>query len=371
MIVKPVVSSPGIPILKSLSAKLKKQWFMVGILVVILSAYAYPPIGQKYGLIHSEITVKYGAVFGIFLNSGLALRVAEMSKAVSRFKLIGGILATNMFVVPLFAIVAVRALRLMQMVEDAVLTGFLVVSCMPPPVSSAVILTRAVGGNDAVAICASAIGSFLGLLVTPATLLVVTGIQMNTPVLEIMMKLGMTVILPLLLGQAIRYKMDERIAKYRIPHSFISNILLLLIIYSTFCNTFSQNLQINAQSLLVTCVFIVLFQSVLLYSFWKIGDRLLVSSEKQDSKQDVIAIMFCCSHKSLTLGIPLLKIMYEGNPLLSILSIPLLIYQPTQILLGSTLVEGLKTWLRTTGTDSSYTYEKVSDTSVEVETPAE
>jgi len=312
--------------------------------------------------------VKYGAVFGIFLNSGLALRVTEMSKAVSRLKLIGGILATNMFVVPIVAFIAVKALKPFEMVEDAVLTGFLVVSCMPPPVSSAVILTRAVGGNDAVAICTSAIGSFLGLLVTPATLLVVTGIKMNAPVLEIMMKLGMTVIFPLLLGQAIRYKMDERIAKCRIPHSLISNILLLLIIYSTFCNTFSQNLQINAQSLLFTCVFIVIFQCVLLYSFWKIGGKLLVSNETKDSKGDVIAVMFCCSHKSLTLGIPLLKIMYEGNPLLSILSIPLLIYQPTQILLGSTLVEGLKKWLRTAGTaDSSYTYEKVSDTSAEVE----
>jgi len=354
--------------LQSLASQVKKQWFMIGILVVILAAYTYPPIGQKNGLIHSEITVKYGAVFGIFLNSGLALRVTEMSKAVSRIRLIGGILATNMFVVPLFAVVAVKALKPLEMVEDAVLTGFLVVSCMPPPVSSAVILTRAVGGNDAVAICTSAIGSFLGLMVTPATLLLVTGIKMNAPVLEIMIKLGMTVILPLLIGQAIRYTMDERIAECSIPHSLISNVLLLLIIYSTFCNTFSQNLQLNAESLMFTSVFIVLFQCVLLYTFWKIGDKLLVSNQTQDSKEDVIAIMFCCSHKSLTLGIPLLKIMYEGNPLLSIISIPLLIYQPTQILLGSTLVEGLKTWLETKGTaDSGYTYQKVSNTSGEVE----
>jgi len=311
--------------------------------------------------------VKYGAVFGIFLNSGLALRVTEMSKAVSRFKLIGGILVTNMFIVPLFAIVAVKALKPFEMVEDAVLTGFLVVSCMPPPVSSAVILTRAVGGNDAVAICTSAIGSFLGLLVTPATLLIVTGMKMNAPVFEIMMKLGMTVILPLLVGQAIRYRIDEGIAKHHIPHTLISNVLLLLIIYSTFCNTFSENLQINAKALVFTCVFVILFQCALLYSFWRIGEKLLVSNESKDSKGDVIAVMFCCSHKSLTLGIPLLKIMYEGNPMLSILSIPLLIYQPTQILLGSTLVEGLKTWLRTIGNaDSSYTYEKVLDKSPEV-----
>ena len=41
------------------------------------------------------------------------------------------------------------------------LSGLTVVSCMPPPVSSAVILTKAVGGNEAAAIFNSAFGSFL------------------------------------------------------------------------------------------------------------------------------------------------------------------------------------------------------------------
>eukprot|EP00494_Astrolonche_serrata_P027096 UN27359 len=50
---------------------------------------------------------------------------------------------------------------------------------MPPPVSSAVVLTRACEGNDASAVCASAIGSFLGLVITPISLLVWTGMGNN------------------------------------------------------------------------------------------------------------------------------------------------------------------------------------------------
>ena len=46
-----------------------------------------------------------------------------------------------------------------------------VMACMPPPVSSAVILTRAVGGNEAGAIFNSAFGSFLGIFITPLLLL--------------------------------------------------------------------------------------------------------------------------------------------------------------------------------------------------------
>ena len=41
---------------------------------------------------------------------------------------------------------------------------------MPPPVSSAVILTKAVGGNEAAAVFNSILGSFLGVFVTPLTL---------------------------------------------------------------------------------------------------------------------------------------------------------------------------------------------------------
>lgn len=42
---------------------------------------------------------------------------------------------------------------------------------MPPPVSSAVILTRAAQGNETAAILNSVLGSFLGILITPLSLL--------------------------------------------------------------------------------------------------------------------------------------------------------------------------------------------------------
>lgn len=60
---------------------------------------------------------------------------------------------------------------------------------------------------------------------------------------------------------------------------------------------------------------------------------------------DSVAIMFCATHKSLTLGIPMLKIMFEGYEHLSLISVPLLIYHPAQILLGSVLLPSIKTWM--------------------------
>ena len=61
---------------------------------------------------------------------------------------------------------------------------------------------------------------------------------------------------------------------------------------------------------------------------------------------DVVALMFCSTHKSLTLGMPILKIMYQGDVMLPFFSIPLLIYHPTQILLGGALVPFVKSWMK-------------------------
>ena len=84
-------------------------------------------------------------------------------------------------------------------------------------------------------------------------------------------------------------------------------------------------------------------------------------------KTMVVTMMFCSTHKSLTLGelklvipvllpapllthspstgIPMLKIVFAGDPGLSLMSIPLLVYHPTQILLGAVLVPFLQSWV--------------------------
>ena len=53
---------------------------------------------------------------------------------------------------------------------------FVTLSCLPPPVSSAVILTQAAGGNEAAAVFNSALGSVLGIFATPFLLLSLVGV---------------------------------------------------------------------------------------------------------------------------------------------------------------------------------------------------
>nr|XP_034378765.1 sodium/bile acid cotransporter 7 isoform X5 [Arvicanthis niloticus] len=54
--------------------RVRKEWFMVGIVVAIGAAKLEPSVGVNGGPLKPEITVSYIAVATIFFNSGLSLK---------------------------------------------------------------------------------------------------------------------------------------------------------------------------------------------------------------------------------------------------------------------------------------------------------
>uniref|UniRef100_A0A8P0PR00 Solute carrier family 10 member 7 n=1 Tax=Canis lupus familiaris TaxID=9615 RepID=A0A8P0PR00_CANLF len=110
----------------------------------------------------------------------------------------------------------------------------------------------------------------------------------------------MTVVVPLIIGQIVRRYIKDWLERKKPPFGAISSSVLLMIIYTTFCDTFSNpNIDLDKFSL--------------------------------------ILILF--------IRIPMLKIVFAGHEHLSLISVPLLIYHPVQILLGSVLVPTIKSWM--------------------------
>ena len=98
------------------------------------------------------------------------------------------------------------------------------------------------------------------------------------------------------------------------------------------------------RSELLTLVAIELMLIVVFTAATHLGARLLGFA-----RADVACVMFCAVHKSLTLGLPMAKIVFEGDPELPLISLPLLIWHPTQILLGGLLVPSVTVWIRRGG----------------------
>ncbi|XP_059482646.1 sodium/bile acid cotransporter 7-like [Neocloeon triangulifer] len=333
-----------------LKEKLKENWLLVGILFAIIFAQIDPSIGSRGGLLRPEITVKYFCVAGIFFISGLSLKSEQLYLAIRQVRLHVFIQCFTLFLFPLLVQVFVFFLRPLGL-NEWIVKGLVTVSCMPPPVSSAVILTRAVGGNEAAAIFNSAFGSFLGIIVTPLTLLYFLGVSTLVPLVSTVIQLGMTVLLPLLFGQISRRAAGNWAQKNSPLLGFLSQLALLLVIYATFCDTFINDAgHMDASDILFAILFVVLLQVGLMSLVFSITSRL----HRWFSPSDVVAILFCSTHKSLTLGIPMLRILFGGYAHLSQISLPLLVYHPTQILLGSIVAAPLREWLRDSHHKSHY-----------------
>ncbi|XP_034234578.1 sodium/bile acid cotransporter 7-A-like isoform X2 [Thrips palmi] len=292
------------------------------------------------GPLAPEVTVKYGAIAVIFFLSGMSLNIVDMKRAVVQFKLHAFIQLFTFLFVPLCVRLITFALKLFG-INEWVLKGLITVSVMPPPVSTAVILTKAVGGNEAGAVFNSALGSFLGIIVTPLCLLLFLGSSTVVPFRSTIVQLGVTVVIPLLVGQAVRA--IGMLHHTDLPTSEIGQVALLLIIYTTFCDAFLEHdAGMDPVDILVTVMLVVIIQLLLMYLAWNISGL-----TKMFSTPDRAAITFCCSHKSLTLGIPILRILFAGYSHFSSISLPLLVYHPAQIIIGSLLVSEMREWIRT------------------------
>ncbi|XP_002168639.1 sodium/bile acid cotransporter 7 [Hydra vulgaris] len=326
--------------IKMLLRSVLKNWFLIGIVVFIFVAHQMPWIGVNNGPLYPQFTIKYLAVIVIFFNSGLSLRPDDLSSAFFSCKIHLLIQLFTFFFIPVFIYLIVEFLKSITNVNEYLLRGILVVSCMPPPVSSAVIITKSIGGNEANAVFNSALGSFLGIFITPVTLFGFVGVSGSIPIMQIVTQLTITVVIPLILGQVVRSYVKNWLERKKPPLSGIGSFMLLLIIFGAFCDTFSSNMDgLGFSDLLFVIMFILVMQLLLLRVIF------VLSTKLNFSKENVVAVMFCSTHKSLTLGIPILKIIYMNDPFLPFLCIPLLIYHPSQILLGGFLVPHVKSWL--------------------------
>ncbi|XP_035828513.1 sodium/bile acid cotransporter 7-B isoform X4 [Aplysia californica] len=279
---------------------MKNNHFCCGILIVILFAKLFPSIGNAGGILKPEITVKYIAVSVIFLNSGLTLPTEELKTAIFQWQLHLLVQGFTFVVFPLIVYGLVSVLQY-TFLHPALLEGMTILSTMPPPVSSAIILTKSVGGNEAAAVFNSAFGSMLGIFVTPSLILLLLGSSnVQVPTQKIFQQLFTTVVLPLIIGQIIRNSQYRWLQRQRIPFRTIGHVLILFIIYTTFCATFSRtDIQMDTLSLLSTIV----------------------------------------------LSIPVIEIIFEGDPNISFLSVPLLVYNPMQIVLGGMSISLFRQWL--------------------------
>ena len=319
-----------------MGAFLLRNWFLVGLALVIALAALVPWVGAHGGPLYPELTVHL-AVAGAFLVSGMTLPLARLREAAGRTRLHLFIQGFCFVLVPALVWLALPLLTWCG-ASPALAHGFVVLACLPTTIASCVIFTRAAGGNEAGALCNSVLGNLLGLIVTPALLLLLLSTHGEAPITAVLQQLSLEVLLPLLLGQAAQVIAGTRAAGFerlrQVPSCF-----LLYLIFCVFCATFSTPTPDGAgRDVLIAVVGAsVLHVGLLALSWWLSAWRGLGFN-----RADRIAALLCSTQKTLALGVPMLSILYGHHPQLAWLTLPLICYHPLQLVISGVLAARLR-----------------------------
>lgn len=312
-----------------------RHWFLIGMVLVIALAALVPTVGARGGPLRPEITLHL-AVAAAFLVSGMTLPLSRLRAASGQWRLHLFVQGFSFVLVPALVWLALPVLHWCG-ASEVLAHGFIVLACLPTTIASCVIFTRTAGGNEAGALCNSVLGNLLGLVVTPALLLLLLSANGDAPITAVLTQLSLEVLLPLLLGQL------AQVVAGRYAGSFerlrpLPSVFLLYLIFCVFCATFSTALPTGAgHDLLIGLVGVALLHIVLLAVCW----WLTAIHGLGFTRGDRIAALFCGTQKTLALGVPMVSILYGHHPLLAWLTLPLILYHPLQLMVSGVVAARL------------------------------
>jgi|SRR5579859_861627 len=177
---------------------------------------------------------------------------------------------------------------------------------------------------------------------------------------QIFKQLGCAVFAPFALGQLLHlvFPRQSDWAMKKLYLNKVGSFCLLLVIWATFSGCFYYKAleNISHQSVILVCffniglyIFFTLFVFFIARPPYQPTNRLATKVVTRFSKLDTIAICFCAPAKSVSIGAPLIGVMWsEGfsNSVQSLVMVPIVLYQAEQILCGQIVVVILRWWAR-------------------------
>lgn len=130
--------------------------FLILVITAILLARAYPPLGAKY--LAPEITATWLAVEIIFLMAGLGLKTEEFKNAFGQIGFNVTIQLFNFGLVSAAVYGVSRGLQAADILSQDLADGMVVAASLPMTINMVLVLTKASGGDESLAIVNAAAG---------------------------------------------------------------------------------------------------------------------------------------------------------------------------------------------------------------------
>ncbi|EPS44921.1 hypothetical protein H072_1077 [Dactylellina haptotyla CBS 200.50] len=364
-------------LLKPVIVWILDKWLVIGIVIACIAGYFAPDVAKPHGYIHSEWSIIYGAVAIIFLVSGLSIQTEKLLVHFSNWRLHFMVQGFSFLFIPtvFFCIVLLIAKFGDKAVFDRqILAGMIVTGCIPTTLSSNIIMTRLSGGDEAAALVSVTVGNLLGPFITP---ILITNVfwptmdrsfdnvrpasdihQLKSLYADVFKQIGLTVLLPLTLGQLIQGYFGFENTFHWVKKLFlnrISTFCLTLLVWTAFSSCFATG---SLQKMPKEFLILIIFVNIGLYIFftslcvalskmripypafiWE-GKRFYVNRLKPLERGVFIAICFCAPAKTTGLGLPMVTAMWTRYPeeVKAKIQIAVVLYTIEQIFIAQGLV---------------------------------
>jgi sodium/bile acid cotransporter 7 len=320
----------------SFLSPLKKLYDLIdGFVLIMLAAIGVallaPELGTGDGPLHLGLITSLGVALVFFLH-GAAMSRDKLVAGARHWRLHTFVQSFTYIVFPLIGAVLVLTLR--NVLPADLLLGIFFLCALPSTVSSSVAMTSMARGNVPGAIFNATVSGLIGMALTPLLMgLVISASGASMPLGKALTGVAMQLLLPFAIGQLARPLIGDWLAKRKKITTKIDRGVIVLIVYSSFCDATAAGLW--HQYGWETIGAVMAISAVML--FVVLGLTTFTARRLGFSVEDEITAVFCGSKKSLANGIPMAKILFAGHPALGLLVLPLMVYHQLQLIVCSVM----------------------------------
>ncbi len=312
------------------------DWFIAGLLLMILLAWLIPGIGMGFRPVHLGTVIDVGVVL-IFFFYGLKLDPDKLRSGMRNWKMHLAIQLTTFLVFPLLI------LPLYPLFADTpgelFWVGMFFLAALPSTVSSSVVMVSIAGGNIPGAIFNASISGIIGILMTPFWMgLFLTSQSAGFEFSHVLIQLFTQIILPVVLGLILHPYGKRWISKHMRKLGAFDKIIILLIVYESFSHSFMSGIfdSISWWSLGG------LFVAVLILFFLILHFTRFLASRLHFNREDAITLQFAGTKKSLVHGSVFASVLFAGIDGAGIYLLPIMVYHAFQLFYISVLARKMQ-----------------------------
>ena len=244
-------------------ANFKKNWFFVGVGFAICIAFQAPFVGRFI----KENYILNIAIFLVFVISGLELNIKNFIEEINKIKNVPIVLFLS-FV--MFPVVAYYLAYYAFYMAPELLVGASILATAPVTVASGTVLTRLAKGNVSLSLFICILTNIVAIFTIPFSLnlMLQSGIRVELPILDILGELFIFVLIPILLGQILKYPFPNIAKKYKKAFSIFTQCIVLLMILTTISSSTDRISAFGVKIIYIALFILILHMLIVVLNYF-------------------------------------------------------------------------------------------------------